>query len=50
MTPLGHESIRKAAPGHVAAVRALFIDHLSAEEIAVLDTVARTVLDKLPAV
>lgn len=49
MTEEGHDAIRRAAPDHVEAVREYFIDLLTAEQVAELDSIARTVLDHLPA-
>ncbi len=49
MTDQGYETIRNAAPGHVASVRKHFIDLLTPEQIAAMDSVARTVLDNLAA-
>jgi DNA-binding MarR family transcriptional regulator len=48
ITPLGQETIERAAPGHVAEVRRLFIDLLSPDEVAMLDDVARRVMAALP--
>ncbi len=36
VTPAGREASRQAAPGHVAAVRRLFLDHLEPDEVEVL--------------
>lgn len=47
ITAAGRAAIEAAAPGHVAAVRRLFVDRLSSEQIRVLGTVTRTVLDGL---
>lgn len=49
MTDAGHAAIRQAAPSHVETVRNHFIDLLTPEQIEVLDVVARTVLENLPA-
>ena len=42
-TKRGREAIEAAAPGHVAAVRRLFVDHLSAEDLDVITKVAERV-------
>lgn len=39
MTRLGHDVLRRAAPIHVASVRARLIDVISDEELAVLGAV-----------
>ncbi len=44
ITQEGRRAIGRAAPGHVAAVRRLFIDLLSAEELDVIGDVAARVL------
>ncbi len=49
LTPHGRETIEEAAPLHVASVRRLVFDHLSAEQVAALEDVATTVLDGLEA-
>lgn len=33
VTPCGRQQITAAAPGHLAVVRSLFLDHLTAEEL-----------------
>ena len=47
VTPAGREAITAAAPGHVDAVRRLFLDHLSDDEIDTLASVTARVLDAL---
>lgn len=47
VTDQGRTEIEAAAPGHVAAVRELFVDLCSAEQLDVLADVAETVLEKL---
>ncbi|WP_041625979.1 MarR family winged helix-turn-helix transcriptional regulator [Stackebrandtia nassauensis] len=49
LTPAGREAIEMAAPGHVAAVRRYFVDHLSDEEIDTLRSVADRVLARIRA-
>ncbi len=44
MTPEGRRELERAAPGHVAAVRQLFVDLLSPEQLDVLAEMAETVL------
>ncbi|MFN0029489.1 MAG: MarR family winged helix-turn-helix transcriptional regulator [Acidimicrobiales bacterium] len=48
MTEDGRKTIATAAPQHVATVRRQFIDLISAQQLATLDEIARTVLDHLP--
>ncbi|MFJ2648250.1 MarR family winged helix-turn-helix transcriptional regulator [Streptomyces sp. NPDC087420] len=48
LTASGRAAIEAAAPAHVAAVRTYFFDALSREEIELLDTLLRRVLDGLP--
>jgi len=48
ITKLGRKELAAAAPGHVAAVRRLFIDGLSADQLNVIAEVAETTLDRLP--
>ena len=43
----GRATIEAAAPGHVAAVRRLFLDHLTNDQLDVLASVAATVTAKL---
>jgi DNA-binding MarR family transcriptional regulator len=47
MTASGRAAIEGAAPGHVAATRRHFFDHLSREEVELLTTVFDRVLDNL---
>jgi DNA-binding MarR family transcriptional regulator len=47
LTDVGWDVLRKAAPAHVASVRANFIDLLSPAEIAVLGDIAEKVITKL---
>jgi DNA-binding MarR family transcriptional regulator len=44
ITALGRKEIEAAAPGHVAAVRRLFIDRLTAGQLAALGDAAEAVL------
>jgi DNA-binding MarR family transcriptional regulator len=44
VTDLGRREIEAAAPGHVAAVRRLFVDRLSPSQLDTVAAVARTVL------
>lgn len=48
-TPQGRRAIEAAAPGHVAAVRRLFVDHLSAEQLDHVADAVETVLAALDA-
>ncbi|HUV57795.1 MAG TPA: MarR family winged helix-turn-helix transcriptional regulator [Acidimicrobiales bacterium] len=48
ITELGRKELEAAAPGHVDAVRRLFIDGLSAEQLTVIAEVAETTLERLP--
>lgn len=47
LTPSGLKAIRSAAPRHVAAVRRLFVDLLSAETLATLAELSESVLANL---
>jgi DNA-binding MarR family transcriptional regulator len=47
VTAGGRAEIAAAAPGHVAAVRRLFLDHLTAEQLDEVAEVAETVLARL---
>lgn len=47
ITTQGRRDLEAAAPGHVAAVRRLFLDGLSAEQLHVITEVAQTTLDRL---
>lgn len=49
LTAEGERVIGAAAPAHVDAVRRHFIDLLTPEQVAVVDSIARTVLDGLSA-
>lgn len=48
MTEYGRGEIADAAPGHVEAVRELFIRHLSRDQLAVIADASKTVLQALP--
>jgi len=48
-TPEGIRELRRAAPGHVAAVRRLFIDRLTTAQLSALGDAARAVLGGLDA-
>jgi DNA-binding MarR family transcriptional regulator len=50
VTKKGRKEIESAAPGHVRAVRQLFVDRLTPEELDVLADVAEKVLGELDAV
>lgn len=45
LTEAGSRALADAAPTHVASVRARFLDHLSAQELATLAAVAERVAD-----
>jgi DNA-binding MarR family transcriptional regulator len=47
LTPAGREVVTAAAPRHVATVRRLVIDALSAEELATLGQISNRILDQL---
>jgi DNA-binding MarR family transcriptional regulator len=47
ITKRGRKEIDAAAPGHVAAVRRLFIDHLTPGQLAAVGEAAEVVLDAL---
>jgi DNA-binding MarR family transcriptional regulator len=47
VTDLGRAEIEAAAPGHVEAVRRLFIDHLDHYQLDVLGDIAQRVLDRM---
>lgn len=47
ITAAGRDAIEAAAPGHVAAVRRLFIDLLTDDELDVIERVTGRVLDAL---
>jgi DNA-binding MarR family transcriptional regulator len=49
VTPTGRSEIEEAAPGHVAAVRRLFIDLLSPEELEVIASISERVLAQIDA-
>ena len=49
ITPLGSDLIKVAAPQHVADVRDVFIDHLTAAEMAMLVTLGDKVAERLAA-
>ncbi|SFC48099.1 MarR family winged helix-turn-helix transcriptional regulator [Streptomyces aidingensis] len=49
LTPAGREAIEAAAPGHVEAVRRLFLDVLTREQLMMLGGMARQVLQSLQA-
>jgi DNA-binding MarR family transcriptional regulator len=46
LTETGRRAIEAAAPGHVEAVRAAFVDLLSPQEVAALTTIATRVADR----
>ncbi|MEW2516486.1 MarR family winged helix-turn-helix transcriptional regulator [Streptomyces sp. NPDC046870] len=47
VTPLGRRAIEEAAPRHVEDVRGLFLDHLTAAQIALLAEVSDELADSL---
>lgn len=47
VTPEGRREIEAAAPGHVAAVRELFVDRLTAEQIAAVAELTASLLAHL---
>jgi DNA-binding MarR family transcriptional regulator len=47
VTDEGRTAIESAAPGHLATVRRLFVDQLSAKQLEVIAAAAQTVLAKL---
>ena len=47
LTDTGREAIEAAAPGHVEAVRGLFFDGLTRDQIEMLEKLATRVLDRL---
>jgi DNA-binding MarR family transcriptional regulator len=47
LTDAGREAIEAAAPGHVDAVRRLFFDGLSREQVRLLERLADRVLERL---
>jgi DNA-binding MarR family transcriptional regulator len=49
LTDEGWEKVLASAPGHVEAVRTLFLDALTGDELAALGAVARRILDRLDA-
>ena len=49
VTAKGRKEIEAAAPGHVAAVRRLFIDHLTGDQLDAIADVAKAVLEALEA-
>ena len=49
VTALGRRQIAAAAPGHVRAVRKLFLDHVTSDELAAVTAVSEKVLAVLDA-
>jgi DNA-binding MarR family transcriptional regulator len=47
LTDAGRKAIEAAAPGHVNAVRSLFFDGLTRDQIEILERLATRVLDRL---
>ena len=47
LTAAGRRAIEAAAPGHVAAVRRLFFDQLTREQVAILEKLSNRVLQRL---
>ncbi|MFF2525243.1 MarR family winged helix-turn-helix transcriptional regulator [Streptomyces liangshanensis] len=48
LTASGRAAIEAAAPGHVEAVRTYFFDALAPDEVELLDSLLRRILDGLP--
>ncbi|PSL02410.1 MarR family transcriptional regulator [Haloactinopolyspora alba] len=48
LTEEGLQTIRRAAPAHVASVRHHFVDRLTPEQLEQLSDIARSVVDHLP--
>ncbi|MGP4014772.1 MarR family winged helix-turn-helix transcriptional regulator [Saccharopolyspora sp. 5N708] len=49
LTPAGRDAIERAAPAHVNTVRDLVFDHLTAQQVDVLGTLAEQVMARLDA-
>ncbi|AYY15278.1 MarR family transcriptional regulator [Actinobacteria bacterium YIM 96077] len=49
LTACGRKAIEAAAPGHVEAVRRLFLDELTTEQLTTLETLATQVLARIEA-
>ena len=49
ITPQGRHDLEKATPGHVDAVRRLFIDQLTDEQLAVIRLASETTLARIEA-
>lgn len=47
ITPKGKRAIEAAAPGHVDAVRRLFVENLTSAEVKAIGAAAQKVLDAL---
>lgn len=47
LTDAGYDKVRQSAPGHVAHVRRLLIDAVSADDLAAVTRVGRCVLEKI---
>lgn len=47
ITAHGREVIEAAAPSHVAAVRRLFLDHITADELRTLGRISERIVDNL---
>ena len=45
----GRRELAAAAPGHLATVRSMFLDHVTPEELDVIGEVSRRVLDAMEA-
>lgn len=50
VTAQGRREIEAAAPGHLRAVRELFVDHVSDEQLEIVAEVAETVLHAMQAI
>lgn len=50
LTDAGRDAITAAAPGHVDAVRRLFFDHLTPEQVTIIEELNTQVLARLAAV
>lgn len=49
LTAAGREAVESAAPLHVESVRRYLFDEITPEQVAALDALARTVIDRLDA-
>jgi DNA-binding MarR family transcriptional regulator len=49
ITDTGRKALKAAAPGHIAAVRQLFFDQLTPDQVTTLETLSTQVLKRLDA-